>query len=415
MTDTTAPVPAPHTEDPHPTACENCATPLQGQFCHGCGQAAHNPLRSFGHALEEVFESFWHLDGRVFRTLRDLLVPGRVPANYLAGHRVGYIPPLRLFMVLTLLAFFVGKLMLHTIPTIDVSKVPAIIAQDDGIDAAYSRAITEAGTAAKVDAALAEAEAKVRADIATARGDHKDTERLQKLQKDLRDLAELRKLTLSVSAKPAASEDPKATPAETANRHAPGSGAVVFSDADGKDWNPQQTPIQIGWLPQFANRWLNARATHVRENMHELAEKRDPKTLSRLVFAGIAAIPTALFLLLPVFALLLKLVYINRHSSYLEHLVVALYSHAWLMLAMLGILLLAALGSVTTAPLAATLLAGLGGVLWLWIPVYLFLTQRRVYGGSGASVLLRYLLIGTLYFVLVTFVAVYAVMAGLSA
>ena len=78
----------------HASACENCQTPLQGGFCHVCGQNAHNPLRSFGHAVEEVFESFWHLDGRIFRTLRTLLSPGRLANAYLAGHRAPYVAPL---------------------------------------------------------------------------------------------------------------------------------------------------------------------------------------------------------------------------------------------------------------------------------------------------------------------------------
>ena len=77
-----------------PAACENCASALIGVYCHVCGQHAHSPLHHFGHALEEVFESFWHLDGRIFRTLRDLFVPGRVAADYLAGHRVRYVAPL---------------------------------------------------------------------------------------------------------------------------------------------------------------------------------------------------------------------------------------------------------------------------------------------------------------------------------
>ena len=96
-----------------PAHCENCDTPLQGHYCHACGQSVHNPMRHFGHAVEEFFEAFWHLDGRVFRTLRDLMVPGRVAVNYLAGKRVRYIAPLRLFVILSLLTFFVGKLVVH--------------------------------------------------------------------------------------------------------------------------------------------------------------------------------------------------------------------------------------------------------------------------------------------------------------
>lgn len=108
----------------HETACENCGTPLQGDYCHRCGQSAHNPLRHLGHAIEEVFESFWHLDGRIFRTLHLLFVPGRVAREYLAGHRVRYIPPLRLFVILSLLTFFVGKTVLHVGEGVRVEGVP---------------------------------------------------------------------------------------------------------------------------------------------------------------------------------------------------------------------------------------------------------------------------------------------------
>ena len=95
------------------THCENCEAPLQGPYCHACGQPVVSPVRHAAHAIEDVFESFWHLDGRVFRTLRDLLAPGRVALEYLAGHRVRYIAPLRLFVILSLLTFFVGKLVVH--------------------------------------------------------------------------------------------------------------------------------------------------------------------------------------------------------------------------------------------------------------------------------------------------------------
>ena len=97
----------------HPGECENCDAVLQGEFCHRCGQSVHNPIRHAGHAVEEFFEAFWHLDGRVFRTLRDLLVPGRVACEYLAGHRQRYIAPMRLFVIFSVLTFFIGQLTLH--------------------------------------------------------------------------------------------------------------------------------------------------------------------------------------------------------------------------------------------------------------------------------------------------------------
>ncbi len=34
-----------------PRYCENCRGVLEGEYCHQCGQHAHNPLKSFGHAV----------------------------------------------------------------------------------------------------------------------------------------------------------------------------------------------------------------------------------------------------------------------------------------------------------------------------------------------------------------------------
>ena len=107
----------------HASACENCHTPLQGEFCHACGQTSHNPLRSFGHAVEEVFVSFWHLDGRIFRTLRTLMSPGKLANAYLSGHRAPFVAPLRLFVVLSVLTFFVGK---FAMGSGDVLSPPAV-------------------------------------------------------------------------------------------------------------------------------------------------------------------------------------------------------------------------------------------------------------------------------------------------
>ncbi len=49
------------------------------------------------------------------------------------------------------------------------------------------------------------------------------------------------------------------------------------------------------------------------------------------------------------------------------------------------------------------------------MPGYLFWMQQRVYGGNPVLTLLRYTFIGGIYFFLVTFVVMYAVLAGVSA
>ncbi len=101
----------------HPgSPCANCATPLQGRWCHRCGQASEDLHRSIWLLLGEVVEGVLHFDGRVWKTLPDLILrPGRLTRAYLDGHRAPQIPPLRLFLVVLLALFFVGSMAGHAV------------------------------------------------------------------------------------------------------------------------------------------------------------------------------------------------------------------------------------------------------------------------------------------------------------
>jgi hypothetical protein len=93
------------------TPCANCATPLQGPWCYVCGQSGEDFHRSIFRLCGEVVEGLLHMDGRLWRTLPDLMLrPGRLTRAYLEGHRAPQIPPLRLFLVGLLMIFLVGGL-----------------------------------------------------------------------------------------------------------------------------------------------------------------------------------------------------------------------------------------------------------------------------------------------------------------
>ena len=105
--------------------------------------------------------------------------------------------------------------------------------------------------------------------------------------------------------------------------------------------------------------------------------------------------PYALFVLLPAFALLLKLVYLGRRRRYPrrprlygEHLVFAAYDHAFVFVAATIMLLL----------LGRTMALTIGG--WV-VGVYLLLSLRSVYGGPWVGLLLRAFVLFVSYMVLV--------------
>ncbi len=96
------------------TPCANCGAALQGPYCHQCGQLGEDFHRSIGHLLTEGLESLFHFDGRIWRTLPQLVRnPGKLTRDYLDGRRAFQIPPLRMFLVVLLLVFFCGGLDRH--------------------------------------------------------------------------------------------------------------------------------------------------------------------------------------------------------------------------------------------------------------------------------------------------------------
>lgn len=100
-----------HAAHPADGPCANCGTVLEGPWCYACGQSAEDFHRSIWRLLGEVVEGLLHLDGRLWRTMPDLMFrPGRLTRAYLEGHRAPQIPPLRLFLVVLLTIFLVGGL-----------------------------------------------------------------------------------------------------------------------------------------------------------------------------------------------------------------------------------------------------------------------------------------------------------------
>ena len=368
-------------------ACENCSTALHGHYCHRCGQSAHNPLKHVGHAIEEVFESFWHLDGRIFRTLRDLWVPGRIALNYLRGRRVGYVQPLRLFVILTLFTFFIGKLFVHVD---DFS-----MSMSGGRNALFSTATTVQQVEDIRLAQLANIERQ-------QSGSPAGTTAFAFATATINAAAAQRKAELGATG--------SAPSAAAAGTSTPRYGTFFSHTVNGKPWNAQSNPIVFTGAPQFVNNWLNRRLQNGNDNVKRMGGETD-----LYVQAVLTALPGALFFLMPVFALVLRLAYVPRAIGYLEHLVVALYSHCWLMVVVLATFVVAGLSTTLGSPAFTSAGRWLYALLWLSVPVYLFCMQHRVYGGNKALTLLRYLAIGGVYLFLVGVVVMYAVLAGVSA
>jgi hypothetical protein len=80
-------------------ACANCGAVLQGPFCAQCGQHVADYHRSVIRLVQDFLGSVINWDNRIFATIGPLLVrPGWLTCEFMAGRRVRYVHPLRLFL-----------------------------------------------------------------------------------------------------------------------------------------------------------------------------------------------------------------------------------------------------------------------------------------------------------------------------
>src|SRR5213075_1440552 len=90
------------------THCQNCGAELTGPHCAQCGQAAIDYRRSFRHVIVDILDSFLNWDSKFFATIGWLIArPWHLTNQFLVGRRVRYVHPLRLYLLVSILFFFV--------------------------------------------------------------------------------------------------------------------------------------------------------------------------------------------------------------------------------------------------------------------------------------------------------------------
>lgn len=376
--------------------CANCATPLEGEFCHHCGQSMHSVLKPVHHMLEDGMDMFLHVDGRILHTVPPLLTrPGFLTMEYFSGRRQRYVTPFRLMFVLCLLAFFAVHLAVNAV----VNKSLATAVQTDST---ASNPFADARTPQEVQAALAkqigglEAARKSAPAVAGAGIDVAENR--------LRDAASKREAELG------------ATPARASSARKPGAAQLdrpvhLSSKLDGQTFH-------VGWLPQFMNDRVDVYLHRTKANFKEAFGSEDPDARQlareRLITGVFAVLPQAMVVMVPLFALLLKLFYVFRRRLYMEHLIVALHSHAFLFLALLLATLLGMFAGWLRphAGWAGRGVDYLQTAILLWMPAYLLMMQKRVYRQGWPMTLLKYWCVGWCYFWLLGGVLLVAAVMG---
>jgi hypothetical protein len=376
----------------HPEFCLNCEVKLEGPYCHSCGQPVKGMIRHLKSVVHDFMDTVFEYDSRIWRTLIPLfLLPGQITLDYVAGKRVRFVLPFRLFFVLTVVAFLLLQITIQpTTPSErlaaqlpglgNATTVEEVIAARERAHAGLDQALAEVGEGpVRNRAAMGIERARVNVDRSAQR-------RIDWLE--------------AVEAARADGRPPPPAPTE---------GSVVYLGGDSESWDPVTNPVSLVLLPDYVNARLNDWIGRAIRNIDRL--EAEPR---RFMDSFLGILPAVLFVLMPIFALLLKLFHAFTGRLYMEHMVVALHSHSFLALALIvavGFSTLAQAlpeGSIVAAIVRAIFVATVA-----WVPVYMLIMQRRVYGQGWGMTLLKFSVIGTLYLLLVTAGVSVAVMVTL--
>ncbi len=331
--------------------CKNCETHFSGKFCPECGQSVSDYDKPFTFIFYNFAGDFFSFDTRFFRTFLALLVkPGFLTKQYFLGKRVKYAPPFRIFIFVSFVMFLL--LQIYTNKGLDTVLDSSISGNKIGLDSSSFAFADSILTEAKVDMDSTEAEAVD--SVFVQLGSVFDSNQTKGINfgidketfrntKDLRQV--LNKFAVVLEQKLEQEEDPK-------------------KQAKFREF------IKICRSPEQA-------VARILEYMS-----------------------WAFFLLLPIFAILLKLVYIRRKQNYIRHLVFSIHLHSFVFVV---ITLIVGMYMVFSGNLKI-----FTTVLMFSIPVYFMIALKKFYGQSFGKVFLKFLsisfLYNTIFWVIVVFV-----------
>jgi len=342
------------------THCENCGAELHGHWCAKCGQPAIEYRRSFRHVVADLLNEFLNWDSKFFTTIALLILkPWRLTNEFLAGKRVRYVNPLRLYLLASILFFFAVNYGAKGI-RIDPTKFPE-------------------EKRAEVAAAIADKRGEIEAEL---RKDNLTPEQRQKVQKALDYLT---KQSATATPTPEEASSPSAPPsisptAESGQQKYGPVGErpfVVFDNAK------STTPFE---------RWIEGRA---KEKMGEHGTK-----MGLFISTLFSNLPYMMLCCIPLFALVLKLLYIRRRIFYIDHLIYALHIHSFFYAGIM-LIVLATIGVTRFGPgaIAGWLIA----LLWIAFVTQIFLSIRYVYRQGWFFSIFKFIFGGFVYLMVLLF------------
>lgn len=333
--------------------CLNCGTRLQDLYCQHCGQKDLPSRQTMRELIENFIGSFYSFESKFFRTVRYLLFkPGFLPKEYTAGKRESYYHPARAYVFIS----FVFFLLFFSLPDGDEEDNKPMT-KTDSVE--FNRGMDEM----RKGLYLAGLDSAVVDSIYTA---------------SIRDSVEI-----DVVYKPG---EEKSEIKKKKNKNSIYLADIEYTSFEAYDSAQKILPEseRDGWIVrQFNKRGIELNQKYKDDN----SGKKFSEDFSN---AFSSQFSTVLFYLLPVFALLFKLLYVRRDFYYSEHLVFAIFYYNFFYLAASVYMLM------TFVPWLGNLI---NYAIVVWMIAYLPVAMKRMYNQSWRKTIFKFALFSFMFII----------------
>lgn len=348
-----------HSKERHEKICLNCNAELTGRYCHICGQENIEPKETVWGLVSHFFYDITHFDGKFFSTTRYLITrPGFLPKEYIKGRRASYLHPIRMYVFSSALFFLIFFTMFKPDKIAQGDWGSKTNFKDSALQLDIARDIALRAMRSKDDSLdminiFGEAKAQVIADRA------RDKARKDSLKK----------------AKAIKNPDKRTT---------------WFDASDEYESVEQYDSAQQALRPELRDGWWARKAARRNIELSNRWREDNKKFVRDMADTFLHMLPYLLFLSLPLYALLMKLLYF-RHKQfyYVEHGIFFIYQYIFTFIFLLIYFSIIELRQYTDQGWIGWFEAALiiGGIY------YTYKAMRKFYGQGRAMTLLKFFLL----------------------
>ncbi|MEO8172552.1 MAG: DUF3667 domain-containing protein [Sediminibacterium sp.] len=342
--------------------CLNCGAVVHGRFCHVCGQENIPAKESFWHLVTHFMYDITHFDGKFFSTLKYLLFkPGFLSHEYLRGRRASYLHPIRMYVFTSAFFFLVF---------FSLNKQDEVIKVND--------TKPKSVTAARQMKRLEREKTDYLKDLADSTNSPSEKlELLKQLEITDSDIVRLKRDTTFKNQLKTFSQG------SSFNLLAGGKGDSIYKNVNSYD------SLQATLPPAKRDGYIHSKFR--RQNIH-LREKykNDDKQIWTAVFDKFKHLfPQMFFVSLPLFALMLRLLYVRRKKFfYVNHVVFSIHLYCGtFIIILIGLLVAYLFQLIKVNSDWPGLLFTLAGFFYWYKSMRNFYEQRR------GKTILKYLLV----------------------